>query len=138
MMRHIFFFAIFFFAASYTNAQLLWYEDFLGEADGDQMGIAAGAPGGTWSTTAASVHRQDMPIANEILLAENTSSEQRWETNNIDISSAGYAVISADVWTALVDGTDYLRLYYKIDSGPEILFYDLAGGNGGVDFEPAT
>jgi hypothetical protein len=136
-MKH-FFFGIFFLAASYANAQLLWYEDFLDEADGDQTGIAAGTPGGTWSTTAASVRREDMPIAGEILLAENTGTEQRWETNTIDISSAGYAIISADVWTALVDGSDYLQLYYKIDGGPEILFYDLSGGNGGVDFEPAT
>jgi hypothetical protein len=137
-MRQVSIFALFFFTSIIAEAQLLWTEDFLGEADGAQTGIAGGTPGGTWSTTAASIHRQDVLIANEILLAENTSSEQRWETNDVDISSAGYAVISADVWSALVDADDYLRLYYKVDGGSEILFYELAGGNGLVDFEPAT
>src|SRR5687768_5644094 len=120
-IRRVSIFAIFFFTSIIAEAQL-WTEDFLGEADGAQTGIAAGTPGGTWSTTAASIYRQDVPIAGEILLAENTGTEQRWETNDVDISSAGYAVISADVWSALVDDDDYLRLYYKVDGGSEILF----------------
>jgi hypothetical protein len=136
-IRKIFIFSLIFISVA-AKGQLLWTEDFTGEADGATTGIAAGTPGGTWSTSAASVHRQDVAIANEILLAENTGSEQRWETNVVDISSAGYAIISADVWSALVDGDDYLRLYYKVDGGAEILFYELSGGNGFVDFEPAT
>jgi len=135
--RGIFVFVLFFFGSMGAKAQL-YVEDFLGEANGAQTGTAAGTPGGTWSTTATSVHRENVAIAGEILLAENTGTEQRWETNNINISTAGYAVISADVWSAFVDASDYLRLYYKVDGGPEILFYELNGGNNGADFEPAT
>jgi hypothetical protein len=122
---------------NFSFAQL-YSEDFLDEANGATTGTAAGTPGGSWTTSAGSVHREDVPIANEILLAENTGTEQSWQTNVVDISSAGYAIISADVWSALVNGDDYLRLYYRLDGGPEILFYELEGGNPFTDFEPAT
>ena len=61
-----------------TIAQNLYTEDFLGEAELATTGTAAGTPGGTWSTSAASVRRRDMPIAGEILVAENTGTEQTW------------------------------------------------------------
>ena len=66
-----------------------------------------------------------------------TTSQAVWWTNTINIASVGYAIINVDVFSAFVDGNDYLRIAYVLD-GVEVIFYELIGGNPLVDFEPAT
>jgi hypothetical protein len=115
--------------SSYAQT-ILWEEDFEGEVDGSTTGTAAGTIGGTWSVTtipsngSGTFSKQDVPIVGNAFQANGTGNEGVFQTNVIDISAYGYAVI--DVTLATGGGgfsaTDYIRVYYKVNGGPEILF----------------
>lgn len=110
----------------------LWSEDFSGEANGATSGTAGGTLGGTWSTSysgSGTFSRQNNFFVGPVLYAEGTDSEGVWSSNTIDISSVGYAIINADVYSAFVESNDYLRISYVLD-GVETVFYELIGGNG--------
>ncbi len=118
----------------------LWTEDFSAEVVGATSGTAGGTIGGSWINTYAgsgTFSKQNVLIAGAVLNAVNTGTEAVWTSNVLDISTVGYAIITADVWSALVEGNDYVRMYYKLDGGPEILFYELIGGNALVSLTPA-
>jgi hypothetical protein len=126
-MKQVFYFAIFFLASVTANAQL-WSEDFSAEADGAQSGTAGGTlPGNSWQVTDDG--SGDFYVTSDFLYASGTENEGVWQTNTVDISSVGYAIINADVYSALVGGDDYIRLTYVLD-GVETMFYELIGGNG--------
>lgn len=116
---------------SYAAQAQLWVEDFSGEANGATSGTAGGTLGGTWSVTTApssgTFSRQN--FLNTGFQINNTTNEGVWATNSINISSVGYAIINIGV---LVGGfgftaSDYLRFYYRLDGGPEVLFADISG-----------
>ena len=130
---------LFLFLSFGANAQL-WVEDFAAEANGAQAGTAGGTLGGTWSTShsgTGTFAKANLPIVGEGFHASGTTSEAVWSTNIVDITSVGYAIINVDVFSAFVDDNDYLRIAYVLD-GVEVMFYELIGGNGFVDFAPAT
>ncbi len=114
-----------------ANSQItLWTEDFTGETNGAVVGTAAGTPGGTWSVTTApsgTFSKQNTFLFQNCLQVDNTITEGVWATNIIDISSTGMATISVDLNTAATNSTDYVRAYYKVDGGPEVLFAQLLG-----------
>jgi hypothetical protein len=113
----------------------LWTEDFSSEASGSISGAAGGTIGGTWTVTtlpSGTFSRQNVGFPlflGPVFQINNTGTEGVWETNVVDISSVGYAIISADVAVGGFgfSASDYIRFYYKLDGGPEVLFADIAG-----------
>ncbi len=114
-----------------ANSQVtLWSEDFAGEANGAVSGTAAGTPGGTWSVTtvpSGTFSKQNTFLFGNCFFVDNTVTEGVWASNVIDISSTGMATISIDLNTAATNSTDYIRAYYKVDGGPEVMFAELLG-----------
>ena len=92
-----------------------------------------------------SLHTPEQELLNQItmdLLGQFCSRQipevkAVWSTNTVNISSVGYAIINVEVYSALVEANDYVRISYVLD-GTETLFYELIGGNGGVDLTPET
>ena len=114
-----------------ANAQL-WSEDFSGVAKGATSRVAGGTSGGTWSVTTApggTFSRQNIFLLGPVFAINNTGTEGTWKTNVLDISSVGYAIINVGVLTTGIGFTssDYLRCYYSLDGGPEVLFSDING-----------
>jgi hypothetical protein len=110
-----------------SRAQL-WSEDFSGEANN---AISGTATGGTWTSITpsggvSSFSRQNI-LGAGLFRANNTGTEGVWETNIIDISGTGAATISITLTTALTNATDYMRAYYVLDGGTEIMFAELLG-----------
>ncbi|WP_276367289.1 hypothetical protein [Chryseolinea sp. H1M3-3] len=126
-MKQVFYFAIFFLATVTANAQL-WTEDFSAEADGAQSGTAGGTLGGTWSVTVDPSGTFAKGAA-DAFYVNNTNTEGTWTSNVIDISSVGYAILDIEVITLGFgfSASDYLRFYYRLDGGPEIMFSDVDG-----------
>lgn len=111
-----------------ANAQL-WTEDFSAEADGATTGTAGGTIGGNWSTTygGAGTFSKQSPLGIELFQVTNTDAEGIWSTSPINISGTGRAIIEATVGGIFVEAGDYIRCYYKVDGGPEILFFEQLG-----------
>lgn len=112
-----------------ASAQL-WTENFTGEANGATSGVAAGTPGGTWSVTTATsgtFSRQNTFWEGPCLQIDDTGTEGVWESDNFSISATGMATISVDLSTTGTSSSDYIRAYYKVDGGSEILFAELMG-----------
>ncbi len=126
-MKQVFTLAIFFFAAVTAYAQL-WSEDFSAEANGAQSGTAGGTLGGTWSVTVDPSGTFAKGAAGAFYV-NNTSTEGTWASNVIDISSVGYAILDIEVITLGFgfSASDYLRFYYRLDGGPEVMFSDVDG-----------
>lgn len=116
-------------SAQLSMAQV-WSEDFAAEADGSVNGNATGTPGGTWSVTTTPSNTfsvQDVTLVGKAFFVDNTVTEGVWQSNAMVIPSPGFATISVDLVTALTNATDYIRVYYKVDGGPEVLFAELMG-----------
>lgn len=110
-----------------ANGQtILFSEDFAGEADGATAGTAVG---GTWSATTipAGTFSKQTRLGEPLFMMNQTVTEGVFATNTIDISGTGMAQISVFLRTALSNSTDYMRAYYKVDGGPEILFHEFLG-----------
>ena len=124
--RGIFVFVLFFFGSIGVKAQL-WVEDFVDEANGATTGTAAGTLGGTWSVTTDP--SGTFSVQDDNFDINNTVTEGTWSSNVLDISSAGYAIIDVDYGSVGLGFTasDYIKFYYRIDGGPEILFADVQG-----------
>lgn len=125
------------FMTSFQGFSQLFVEDFNDEANGATSGVAAGTLGGTWSVTttpsggAGSFSRRNL-LGIGLFRANNTGTEGVWETSDIDITGTGAATISITLATALTNSSDYLRAYYVVDSGPEVLFAELLGQVGSL------
>jgi hypothetical protein len=120
----------FFLLVAWKAPAQLFFEDFSGETNGDVSGTAVG---GTWSVTttpsggAASYSRQTNLLGNGVFRANDTGSEGVWTSSAIDISGTGVAVISVTMVTIFTNATDYIRLSYIVDGGPETQFAELLG-----------
>lgn len=111
----------------------LWVEDFEGESNGATSGTAGGTLGGTWSRTQApssgTFSKQNLLGTNWFQVNNTGAQEGVFQTNSIDISSVGYAIINIGVGVGGLgfSASDYLRCYYKLDGGSEVLFADISG-----------
>mgnify|MGYP005811162025 CR=1 FL=1 len=125
-MRRIF--LLLFFAGLFLPGYAqLWYEDF---ATGTTSGNATGDPGGTWSViTTPSGGAGSFRASGGRFEIDDTGSEGVWSTNTINIASAGYAVIEVSLTRLglFLSAADYIRLYYSLDGGPDILFAERLG-----------
>jgi hypothetical protein len=119
------------------NGQL-YFEDFSAEGNGATTGTAAGTIGGTWSVTttpsggAGSFSKQSTGL-NERFTINQTGSEGVWKTNSINISTQGTVGIDISLVTYYASASDYVRAYYVLDGGPEVLFGELYGGSYSID-----
>lgn len=111
---------------STSFAQILYQENFNDEPNGATSGTATG---GTWSvtTTPLGTFSKQTLLGNGIFSVNNTVTEGVFETSVIDISATGMVTISLDLVTGATSITDYIRAYYRVDGGPEILFAELLG-----------
>lgn len=111
-----------------TSAQVLWFEDFEGEADGATTGTATG---GTWTATygGAGTFSKQSPLGINLFRAQNTITEGVWRMDApVSIAANGRAIAEVTVVGLLVGAGDYIRCYYRVDGGPETLFFEQVGG----------
>lgn len=120
---------IFFFITPLLGVAQLWVEDFSAEADGATSGTAGGTIGGNWSTTyaGAGTFSKESPVGIELFQVTNTDGEGIWSTSPINISGTGRAIVEATVGGLLVEAGDYIRCFYKVDGGGEMLFFEQLG-----------
>lgn len=125
-MKQVFTLAISLMIFFASEAQL-WTEDFLDEANGAQVGTAGGTLGGTWSVDIDP--SGTFAVQDNVFTINNTVTEGTWSSDVIDISTVGYAVIDIGYGSFGLgfSNSDYIRFYYRIDSGPEILFANIQG-----------
>ncbi|MEQ1585193.1 MAG: T9SS type A sorting domain-containing protein [Cyclobacteriaceae bacterium] len=111
-----------------ASAQL-WTENFDSYADGVTSGTAGGSVGGNWSSTVPGGGTFEKgSTLGERFYSYQTGGEGVWTTSPINTSGTGRALIEMNVFGLLVGAGDYIRCYYKVDSGPEILFFEQVGG----------
>ncbi len=111
--------------------QVLWLEDFEGEANGAQTGTAGGTIGGNWTATygGAGTFSKENILGTNLFQVTDTDTEGVWTMDApISIAGTGRAIVEMSVIGALVQAGDYFRAYYKVDGGPEILFFEQTGG----------
>lgn len=111
-----------------VSAQL-WTENFDSYADGVTSGTAGGSVGGNWSSTVPGGGTFEKgSTLGERFYSYQTGGEGVWTTSPINTSGTGRALIEMNVFGVLVGAGDYIRCYYKVDAGPEILFFEQVGG----------
>lgn len=111
-----------------AQSQVLWYEDFEGETDGATTGTATG---GTWTATygGAGTFSKQSPLGINLFRAQNTITEGVWTMDApVSIAATGRAIAEVTVVGFLVGAGDYIRCYYRVDGGPETLFFEQVGG----------
>lgn len=101
---------------SVATGSLPWTEDFsLANGSTSDGGSSA------WSVTYGG--NGDFEVDNSQFVANNLDQEGVWRSDVIDISGAGQVQISLD-WRSqggMESNTDYLRAYYVLDGGSEVL-----------------
>lgn len=107
--------------------QQLWYEDFEGETNGAQTGTAIG---GNWTATyggGGTFSKQD-PFSTNVFQVTNTTTEGVWRMDApVSIAATGRAIVEVTVVGFFVGAGDYIRCYYRVDGGPETLFFEQTG-----------
>ncbi len=118
------------FAALSSGAQVLWLEDFEAEADGATSGTASGTIGGNWTTTygGAGTFSKQSPFGFNLFQITDTDGEGVWNmAGPISIAGTGRAIVETTVVGLFTGAGDYIRLFYRVDGGPEILFFEQTG-----------
>jgi hypothetical protein len=110
----------------------LWLETF-----GQSNGTTSDNGTSPWSVQYAppgsifSVQNNEFEVSNSGLIG--TTNESVWASGVIDISGKTNVSISANIRSAVSPGAaldssgpymDYLRFYYKLNGGPEVLFFE--------------
>lgn len=122
MVRLYFLIAALFLFTPFIKAQVVVYNEDFTLADGTTSD--AGVTPWTRTYTGSS----DFEVSGNTFIAYDLDAEGVWSSGVVDISTYGYAVvdIAGYIWNA--GAGDYLRFYYKIDGGAEILFGDYSNG----------
>ncbi len=105
-----------------ARSAVIWEETFDSYTDGTTNGTA-----GTWSVdvSACSFDGDDhFEVRSGQMQGNDLDGEAVWTTETIDISGQGTVSISVSVSDGGggLEGSDYIRLYYKLDGGAETLF----------------
>ncbi|NJM26052.1 MAG: hypothetical protein HC859_11755 [Bacteroidia bacterium] len=103
-------------------AQIVYQEQFTGIPDGTTIDTGPTA----WSTTQPG--SGTFSVSGEAFFIYDTGSEGVWTSASVDVSGYGYALVDISGYILLAGSDDYLRFYYKLDGGPEVLFGDFSGG----------
>lgn len=119
-------------APFFLNAQI-WQETFNGLANGATLDVGTTA----WSTLSpsgggASFSKQNPVTGYELFMVNNTGagSEGVWTSQSINIAAYTEVALEIALYSYYTFSTDYIRCYYKINGGEEILFGELLGSNG--------
>jgi hypothetical protein len=109
----------------------VWQETFDGLANGSTSDAGTTA----WSTIlpsggAASFSKQTPVAGYEVFLINNTTNEGVWQSAVVDIASLAEVAIEITLYSNFTFASDYIRCYYKINGGTEVLFGELQGNNG--------
>ena len=117
---------------SLPTSSSLWLETF-----GQSNGTTSDNGTSPWSVQYApsgsifSVQNNEFEVSNSGLIGN--TNESVWASGVIDISGKTNVSISADIRSAVSPGAaldssgpymDYLRFYYKLNGGPEVLFFE--------------
>lgn len=116
--------------AAFAQVQL-WQETFNGLTNGSTSDAGATS----WSTVlpsggSASFSKQTPVAGYQVFLINNTGSEGVWKSQSINIAAYPEVALEIGLYSYYTFSTDYIRCYYKINDGPEILFGELLGSNG--------
>ncbi|HET9054085.1 MAG TPA: hypothetical protein VFM90_07925, partial [Cyclobacteriaceae bacterium] len=132
-MKHITACIVLILLATQTSiSQQIWTENFDSYPDGTTAGTAGGTIGGTWNSTVPGGTFAKGSFIGERFEVYQTTGEGVWRTAPIDISGTGRVIIDMNIFGLFVGSNDYIRCYYTVDGGPEILFFEQDGGL--VDF----
>ena len=123
----------------------LWNEDFtLSNGSTSDAGTTSWSVSTNPSTTLFSVLNNEFRVSN----SSNTSgAEGVWTSGAIDITGKTNVTISAGVRSAVSTGAemdsdptwgDYIRFYYKLNNGTEVLFAEKIAGINNHSTTPAT
>jgi len=109
----------------------VWQETFNGLANGTTVDNGATK----WTTTAppgAAIFSKQTPAAGyELFMINDTGpTEGVWSSEVVNISAATEIAVEVTLYSYFTFSTDYVRCYYKLNSGPEIQFGELLGSNG--------
>ncbi|RAW03452.1 T9SS type A sorting domain-containing protein [Pseudochryseolinea flava] len=138
MIRYFLFAFVFITAHAAAGQTVVYFEDFSAEANGATNGTASGTPGGTWSVTttpsggSGSFSKQSI-LGNERFSINGSGTEGVWQSNSININGLGLVGLDITLVTYYASASDYVRAYYVLDGGPEILFGEVYGGSYSVD-----
>lgn len=117
---------IIFLLSGYRVQSQIWQEDFSSYPNGTTTASDNQIPSGAdWTrdiSGATSIPPGYFSVQGQTFRARNTNGEVVWSSEIIDISMYSRVYISTDVSYTYTTGNDYVRLYYKIDGGPENLF----------------
>ncbi len=124
--------------------QSVWFEDFESGTE-TTSGNATGSNATAWdalpspSGGAASFTRLNAGAPyGGIFFINQTGTEGVWETDLINISALGDVALEITVGGLNATASDYVRAYYRINGGPEILFGQAIGAPGLVVFTAAS
>ncbi len=113
-----------------SQASTFWHEDFSLPNNSITDSGTTGWSVGTSCDGTFSVQN------NEFMASFNSACEGVWASDVIDISLKNNVVISVDLRSATastsdyLESNDYIRVFYKLDNGPEILMYEDYAGLG--------
>jgi len=127
-----------------AQSQQLYFENFDDEANGATSGTATGsAPlaqrgwsvtttpsggAGSFSKQTYSVKQICFPFNIELFQINQSGTEGVWASSVVDISATGQAALSISLGSGTTVASNYVRAYYRLNGGPEILFGELYGG----------
>lgn len=105
-----------------------WLENFTGLPNGTQD---------DWWTTEWHTDLSGIPfhdyfeVMNGEFRAQDTDGEGVWTSEDIDISTLDLVQVSVDIREAgYLENDDCIRIYYRIDGGPETMFYGMCNDFG--------
>ncbi len=120
---------------TWTVGSALYYETFstadngLGISGPNPHATSFTRPGGSWSVTVPATNTFGLATefirvnAGALVAQDVNNAEVVWQSRVIDISTSGNVFVSAQAAEYGVQAAgDYIRLYYKINSGAEVQF----------------
>ncbi|GAA5043867.1 hypothetical protein GCM10011506_47330 [Marivirga lumbricoides] len=116
----------------------IWLEDFTFENgrnwdSGETSWWIGNSPSGTFSIQ-----------NNEFMASFNSANEGVWTSEGIDVSSFSDIKISVDLKSGTAstgdsfEESDYIKVYYTLDWGSEVLMFENKGGLNGIDNNYST
>ena len=134
-MRLLILFSFLFLSFQLAGQTVLWHEDFEGESNNATTGTAGGTIGGTWSVLSlppggiGSFSKQSDGGENRFTVDGTGNGEGVWSSGVINIiASPEVAIEMSLVEYHSTNVQDYIRAYYRLDGGPEVLFGSIEGG----------
>ncbi len=105
----------------------IWRESFDGLPDGTKNYDGAIKWSSVQPAGPAKIFEKRTYPGYQIFAINDTGNEGMWQSEDIDISAAQEVAIGITLGSYWASSTDYVRCYYKLDGGPEVLFGEQFG-----------